>query len=98
MAETVLCAVDDSDAARQVFETARGLADASGTGFGVVHVRGGDGDSYDPGDSVRARLAGAGEMQEVRLVAGDPSTRAWRGAPVASTTLTRAWCAESMAS
>jgi len=71
MAETILCAVDDSDAARQVFDTALGLADAWGADVVVVHVRGSDDAGAE--DSIRARLAGAPEAPTVRLVEGSPA-------------------------
>lgn len=72
MAETIVCAVDDSDAAGRVLDTARWLADVWGAGLLVVHAAGTDGEADDSGASVRKRLAEAGEATEVRLVEGSP--------------------------
>lgn len=70
MAETILCAVDDSDAAGPVLETARGLADALAADLIVVHaVRTERG---EVGASVRARLAEARELPVLRLIEGSP--------------------------
>jgi len=52
MTETILCAVHDSDAARQVLDTARGFRQAWGAGRVVVRVLGGD-------DGMLMRRAGA---------------------------------------
>lgn len=72
MAETIVCAVDDSEAAGRVFDTAQGLADAWGAGLLVVHAV--EGEQADKaGASVRARLAVAGESPEVQLVEGTPA-------------------------
>jgi nucleotide-binding universal stress UspA family protein len=68
MPETVLCAVDDSDAARPVLDTARGLADAWGASLVLIHVVDGD-----DGDSMRARLGAADDVQALRLVEGAPA-------------------------
>lgn len=74
MAEMILCAVDDSEAAGRVLETARGLADAWGARLVVVHaVESSDRDADDPAASVRSRLAEAGEPPDVRLVEGPPA-------------------------
>jgi nucleotide-binding universal stress UspA family protein len=71
MAGTIVCAVDDSEAAGRVFETARGLADAWEARLLVVHALAGQ-DADDAGTSIRARLAQAGDLAEVRLIAGAP--------------------------
>ena len=73
MAETVVCAVDDSEAAGQVLDTARGLADVWPAGVLVVHAVGAEQDADEAGASVRARLAEAGELPELRLVEGSPA-------------------------
>jgi nucleotide-binding universal stress UspA family protein len=72
MAETIVCAVDDSEAAGQVLDTARGLADAWPAGLLVVHAVGAEHGADDAGASVRARLAEAGELPELRLLEGSP--------------------------
>lgn len=78
MAETVVCAVDDSEAAVGVLDTARGLADALDARLLAVHA-GGTQLGWDwAGASVRARLAEAGELPEVRLVPGSPAAIVWK--------------------
>ncbi|MBV9417145.1 MAG: universal stress protein [Solirubrobacterales bacterium] len=73
MAETIICAVDDSEAAVRVLDTARGLAAALATDLLVVHA-GATQRGWDwAGASVRAQLAEAGELPEVRLVDGSPA-------------------------
>ena len=73
MAETIVCAVDDSEAAVGVLDIARGLADALGARLLAVHA-GGTQLGWDwAGASVRARLTEAGELPEVRLVQGSPA-------------------------
>lgn len=68
----ILCAVDDSEAAEGVLDTARWLADKLRTPLGVVHVVG---DRSDEADElvgrVRARLGD--EHADVRLAAGSPA-------------------------
>lgn len=72
MAETILCAVDDSDAAGPVLETARGLADALAAELIVVHAVRAERGADEAGASVRARLAEARELPMLRRVEGSP--------------------------
>ena len=71
MANAILCAVDESDAARLVLDTGRWLADALGTDLVVVHVVKDEADqAADLVGEVRERL---GERPaDVRLIAGSP--------------------------
>jgi nucleotide-binding universal stress UspA family protein len=73
LAETIVCAVDDSEAAGRVLSTARGLADAFAADVLVVHARGAVQGADDVAASVRAQLAEGGELPEVRLVEGSPA-------------------------
>lgn len=74
MAELILCAVDDSEAAGRVLDTARGLADASGADLLVLHaVESPDEDADRVVESIRSRLAGAGVAPDVRLIEGPPA-------------------------
>ena len=66
MPETILCAVDDSDAAAPVLDTARWLAGAWPASLVVVHAA----DELPP--DVRARMADLGE--EAGLIHGSPAT------------------------
>jgi len=71
MAEAVLCAVDESDAAGPVLDTARWLADALRSDLVVVHVVGGEPDeAAGLVGEIRARL---GERAaDVRVISGSP--------------------------
>jgi nucleotide-binding universal stress UspA family protein len=74
MAEVILCAVDDSEAASRVFDAARGLADALGGELVAVHVvASADKDADEIAASVRSRLGGTGVAPDVRLVVGSPA-------------------------
>jgi nucleotide-binding universal stress UspA family protein len=73
MAETIVCAVDDSEAAGRVLDTAKGLSDAWAARLLVVHAVGAERGADEAGASVRARLAGAGEPPEVQIVVGSPA-------------------------
>jgi nucleotide-binding universal stress UspA family protein len=72
MADTIVCAVDQSEAAGPVFDTARWLADALSARLSVVHVT--DGQVPDADEllaSIRARLGG--DPVEISLVEGSPA-------------------------
>jgi nucleotide-binding universal stress UspA family protein len=72
MADTIVCAVDQSEAAGPVFDTARWLADALSARLSVVHVT--DGPARDADAllaSIRARVGG--ESVEIGLVQGSPA-------------------------
>jgi nucleotide-binding universal stress UspA family protein len=72
MADTIVCAVDQSEAAGAVFDTARWLADALQTRLVVVQVaEGSDSDDGERLASVRAQLGG--EADDVRLAQGSPA-------------------------
>lgn len=73
MAETIVCAIDESEAAVQVLDTARGLAEAFDAGLLVVHAGGAQLGWDWAGKSIHARLAEAGEPPEMRLIAGSPA-------------------------
>jgi nucleotide-binding universal stress UspA family protein len=74
MAEMILCAVDDSEVAGRVLDTARGLARGLGADLVAVHaVGGGDQDADRVVASVRTRLSGTGVAPDVRLVEGPPA-------------------------
>jgi nucleotide-binding universal stress UspA family protein len=73
MAEPIVCAVDDSEAAGPVLDTARGLADACAARLLVVHAVGTEPGADQAAASVRARLAEAGEPREVQIVVGPPA-------------------------
>jgi nucleotide-binding universal stress UspA family protein len=74
MADKILCAVDDSEAASGVFEAARALADALSAELVAMHVVA---DAKQPLDqlaaSIRSRLSGAGAAPDVKLVEGSPA-------------------------
>ena len=70
MAEVILCAVDDSDAAGPVFDTARWLAERLRARLIVVRASDGSGDD-DLDGWVRTRSGGEGV--EVRLLTGSPA-------------------------
>lgn len=72
MAETIVCAVDDSDAAGPVLETARGLAHALAADLILVHAVRREHGADEAEASVRARLAEARELPVLRLVEGSP--------------------------
>jgi nucleotide-binding universal stress UspA family protein len=72
MADTIVCAVDQSEAAGPVFDTARWLADALQARLSVVHVT--DRPVRDADEllaSIRARLGA--ESVEIELVDGSPA-------------------------
>jgi nucleotide-binding universal stress UspA family protein len=72
MADTIVCAVDQSEAAGPVFDTARWLADALSARLSVVHVT--DGPLRDADEllaSLRARLGA--DTVEISLVEGSPA-------------------------
>jgi nucleotide-binding universal stress UspA family protein len=74
MADLILCAVDDSEAASRVFDVARGLADALGGDLVAIHVV----PAVDPDrgqivESVRSRLGGTEAAPAVRLIEGAPA-------------------------
>ncbi len=72
MADTIVCAVDQSEAAGPVFDTARWLADALSARLSVVHVT--DGEVHDADElvaSIRARLGA--ESVDIGLVEGSPA-------------------------
>lgn len=72
MADTILCAVDEPQAAGYVLDTAHWLADALRATLVVVHaVQGSDRDADELVGSVRTRLAD--ERIIVRLVEGSPA-------------------------
>jgi nucleotide-binding universal stress UspA family protein len=74
MADMILCAVDDSEAASRVFGAARGLADALGAELVAVHVvASADQDGDQIVASVRSRLGGTGAAPDIRLLEGSPA-------------------------
>jgi nucleotide-binding universal stress UspA family protein len=74
MAETILCAVDDSAAASRVLDIARALADAWGAELSVVHANGGPDQDVDRVvTSIRARLDGTRPAPDVRVLDGPPA-------------------------
>ena len=74
MADMILCAVDDSEAASRAFGAARGLADALGGELVAVHVvASADQDADQIVASVRSRLGGRGAAPDVRLLEGSPA-------------------------
>ena len=74
MADMILCAVDDSEAAGRVYDVARWLADALGGALVVVHAVGSrDRVADEVVTSVRGRLSGTGVTPDVRLVDGPPA-------------------------
>jgi nucleotide-binding universal stress UspA family protein len=72
MADTIVCAVDQSEAAGPVFDTARWLADALQARLSVVHVS--DGPVGDAGELLAAiRARPGGQSVEVEQVEGSPA-------------------------
>jgi nucleotide-binding universal stress UspA family protein len=71
MADTIVCAVDQSEAARQVFDTARWLADALHARLSVVHVTDGPIRDDELGASIRTHLSAP--SADVQLVEGSPA-------------------------
>ncbi len=68
----ILCAVDDSEAAHGVLDTARSLAQSLRTGLVVMHVAGdGSADADEVVGRVRERLGD--EHADVRIAAGSPA-------------------------
>ncbi len=67
----ILCAVDESDAAERVLETARWLADQLGTSLVVVHATDGSSDADKLTDRVRSRVGD--ESVEVKVLVGSPA-------------------------
>ena len=68
----ILCAVDDSEAAHGVLDTARSLAQSLRTGLVVMHVAGdGSADADELVGRVRERLGD--EHADVRIAAGSPA-------------------------
>jgi nucleotide-binding universal stress UspA family protein len=70
--DVILCAVDDSDAAQGVLDTARSLADSLRTNLVVMHVIG---DGSDGADELvgRARDRLGDQGADVRVVTGSPA-------------------------
>jgi nucleotide-binding universal stress UspA family protein len=74
MAEKILCAVDDSEAASRVFDVARGLADALAGELVAMHAIGVVSQPLDQvAASIRSRLSGTGMAPDIRLVQGSPA-------------------------
>jgi nucleotide-binding universal stress UspA family protein len=74
MADIILCALDDSEAASRVFDAARGLANALGGDLVAVHVVSAAGQDADQiVESVRSRLGDTGAAPAVQLVEGAPA-------------------------
>ena len=72
MADTIVCAVDQSEAAEPVFDTARWLADELGARLSVVHVA--DGPVRDADEllaSIRSQLGGG--SIDIQLLEGSPA-------------------------
>lgn len=73
MAEVILCAVDDSDAAGRVLDTGRWLADGWGAEVVLAHaVERPDEDAAGAVASIRTRLPGVG-ASDVRVIDGQPA-------------------------
>ena len=71
MAEVILCAVDDSEAAGPVLDTARWLAERLRARLIVVHASDGSSDADELAARIRTRLGD--EQVELRLLEGAPA-------------------------